>query len=480
MRFAVRRSADLPDPEPAGDSDELSDDQVGNVLDPLPALDPGADDDDDTEEGVEVPVAFLADTENAEDDSAAIDVGSDESDLLELSETVAGADDDAEGPPDVDLVTIEDPADSDSDDAEGLDDPALFGESLPPLEGREDTEGLDEETALPELAALGDEPRPPFADSPYEECGPSLELEACGALSATDGVVVAASTDLFWFGPRDSSPLRLEAGSSRIHAVTLVGTGLEYAVCSTASGKLFRRGRLSSASDELRRVREAADLLPSSRQLFDLCQPGAAFPHTLLVRTAAGKLLRSDDDGTSFRALDDNDVVALAATGTPIYALSARKTLLRSEDGGGAFTELALTGIAEHIAEMDGALVAGNGTALALAHAALGLVVSRDAGSTFVRVAGTQGVTAVCCGEQQGTAVFFAALYDDTRNRSSLVRVPVLAASAARTLAIIELPSSDEDAAETARISALVWEGSEQRLWVAGGFGVKVYAPTSH
>src|SRR5690606_21620327 len=104
-------------------------------------------------------------------------------------------------------------------------------------------------------------------------------------------------------------------------------TNWEYAVCATSNGRLLRRGRLAAASEELRGARE---LVPASSapELFELCQPGAGFPHALLVSTGRGVLMRSDDDGLTFRRVTDRRVRALSPRGAPALALSHDARLL--------------------------------------------------------------------------------------------------------------------------------------------------------
>jgi hypothetical protein len=345
---------------------------------------------------------------------------------------------------------------------------------MPPLAYVDEREAWTEPDALPEQAAIGDEARPEPALHAFRDLSPGLALEACSAIATADGIAVAASTDLLWFGAGESSPIRLDAGSARIHAVVLVGTGFDFAICSTTSGKLLRRGRLASASEELRRVRDVADAAPGNREALDLSQPGSAFPHTLIARTPSGRLLRSDDDGISFRRVSERRVIALCARGTPV-ALSAEGTLLISDDGGGSFNELLLDDAAQRVARADQPQIACSGGTVALAHPDFGALVSADRGKTFARVRGTHGVSALAVGTDLGEEAVFLALYDDSRNRSLLVRVTA-SSGRAQTIGVIERSlTADDDGSESDRILSLAWDPSSGRLWAAGGFGVKIF-----
>lgn len=466
--------ASLPPLDRGDDSDELSDDALGSLLDALPELS------EEPEEPLSPALDFDLDLDDSLDGGPGeaaedLDVGSDSEDLMPVAGEAALEDDDSDGFSGFE-ATLEEPNQQSvlTDEGDGLDDQEAPAQ-LPTLDRGDDSEGVGEIDELPQVAAFGDEPRPPSLGPAWPELGPGLALEACGALATADGIVVAASSDLFWFAAGELSHVRLEAGSSRIHAVALVGSGWEYAVCSTSNGKLFRRGRLASASGELRRIREAAENLPSAREVFDLCQPGPVFPHALMLRTASGKLLRSDDDGLSFRRVTERRVLALAPRGMPAVAVSEDGALLLSEDGGGSFSEVALDALAQQTLRAGAPLVAAHGDAIALSDAELGVLVSTDRGRSFRRVPGTREVTALCVGQEQDGLVVFAATYDEAKNQSFLLRI-VASEARAETVARIDGLSGDEDGSESGRTAALVWDDVHGRLWAAGAYGVKVFA----
>jgi hypothetical protein len=459
------------------EADELSDEAIGELLDLLPELEKdteeegGSDSPDPSDEGL----LSLDDSDEADGDLVPLDFGSDSEDLLTIADPERGEDvGDSDGLFEDEPPPFEEPAKLARDDDEDFDDFHGLPASMPPLAYVDERETWNEPDLLPAQATIGDEARPAPAQRPFHDLSPGLALEACSAIASAEGIAVAASTDLLWFGAGETSPVRLDAGSARIHAVVLVGSGFDFAVCSTTSGKLLRRGRLASASEELRRVRDVTDAAPGSREALDLCQPGAGFPHTLIARTPSGRLLRSDDDGISFRRVSERRVVALGARGTPV-ALSAEGTLLISDDGGGSFSELPLDAACQRLARAEFPLVACAGAAVALAHPDFGALVSADRGKTFTRVRGTRGVSALAAGADLGEDTIFLALYDDSRNRTLLVRVAASSGSAETIGTVERALAAEDDGSESDRVLALAWDPSSGRLWAAGGFGVKLF-----
>ncbi|MGC4092156.1 MAG: aspartate kinase [Polyangiaceae bacterium] len=463
--------ASLPPLDKEEGADELGDEALGGLLDELPPLAPAEVDDDSSalEVGTD---SFELDADDADEGAVTLDVGSDTEDLLLPSEP-RESEDDADGTGTDNEVWVSTPEPLESrDDAEGLDEPPQGLAALPALTEGDDHEGVDDPGELPASTRFGDEPRPRPSQTPWTLAGPDLKLEPCAALASMDGTVVAASTDLFWFSAGSLTPMRLEAGSSHIHSVALLGSGWDFAACATQSGKLFRRGRLSSSSEELRRVRE--ELALATREVFDLCQPGSAFPHTLLLRTASGKLLRSDDDGQSFRRVSERKLVALAPQGAPALALSVESTLLVSDDGGGSFRELRLEGIAGRVARSKSPLLAASGTGMLLGDADVGVLVSSNAGQSFARLPGTQGVSALCLASAPHSLLGFAAVYDDARDHALLLRIDLERLEVA-TIASIDSNLGEDEMSEGARVAQLAWDPVHSRLWAVGGFGVKAF-----
>lgn len=466
--------------EPSEEDDELTDAELGESFDLTP---PHPDEDAfDTEEASDLDIGADLDELEAEEDEdgSGLDIGDEADELLPVQD--ADLDERADDALETDSVLDEplpDTMDWDRDDAEGPE--STFAElgvpALPALAVEDDGENdLDPGPEnLPTAWLTGDEPRPALCARAWQALNGAPSLEACSALAVADGVVVAASTDLFWFTPGTLTPLRLEAGSSRIASLALTKPGWEYAVCATASGRLLRRGRLAAASEELRAGRDLLSGAPGAESL-ELCQPGAAFPHTLLVRTARGVLFGSDDDALTFRRLTERRVRAVSPGGSPVFALSADGALLQSSDGGASFEAIELTATIRELASSETVLVTGCGSVVVLGDANVGVAVSADSGRTFQRIAGTWGVSAIAAGELDGRTRVWAALHDDSE-RTFIVEVDPLTGHA-ETIALLELASTeDEDATEGSRVVRLEWDAAQRRLWLAGGFGIRVYVP---
>ncbi|HET9958287.1 MAG TPA: hypothetical protein VFQ61_27520 [Polyangiaceae bacterium] len=460
------------------------DEELPGLLDPMPAWDTREEDADsgndfldwDLERGLERP--------SQDDEEEGVDIGSETQDLSPLpnegsadepvSDYSRRRDEEELGVGEVgtDWLTEDSGQSALDDEAEGLEEIDLEQPELPNLQPEDESE-LPVHGELPLATAFADEARPRPASPPWALLEPPLELESCAAIATTDGVVVAASSDLLWFSPGELGPLRLEAGSTPVHSVALLGTNWDLAICATESGKLLRRGRLSSASEVLRGAREAGD--SAARQTLDLCQPGTGFPHALLVRTANGRLFRSDDDGATLRPLNTPKVVAVAPRAA--VALSPG-LLLQSYDAGGSFEERALSGLARELSLAPAPLLAVCKNVIALAEPSLGVVISQDSGRTFQRIPGSTNANALAVGEQDGELCVFAALYDGARDRSTLIRIYGIPRSA-EEIARIEAsePGGASEDAEEGRVAQLVWDATQQRLWAVGGFGVRIYEP---
>jgi hypothetical protein len=458
-----------PRPPPTDEDGGLDDALLGDLIDPL--LEEGSDDERaavETEMEIDEPPALSA------DDGIEIDAGDPIDELSLLPEN--GFDDDSTlGPDENDRhAEFEGMTPLEREDLPDGPDEPLPSLDLPEVEA----ELADERTAendageLEASLSFGDEPRPESSSARWHENAPSIELEPCSALTVAEGTALAASTDLLWFSRGELSPLRLEAGSTRIHDVVLLGSNREYAFCSTTSGRLFRRGRAAPTPEEIRAPRPVAE---NRREPLDLFQMDAQACHSVLARTASGQLLRSDDDGATFSRLPALRALALAHTGRPLTVLGEGARLLRSHDRGGTFDELPLSGFARDLADSRLPLLAADGDVVALAAEALGIAVSSDAGRTFTRVLGSRGVTALCVSAAGAGTRVFAALESDALDQSLLLEIDPLTAVA---LVIARIGGEAEDeASDRVRVARLEWDAEQGRLWAAGAFGVKVFAP---
>jgi hypothetical protein len=184
--------------------------------------------------------------------------------------------------------------------------------------------------------------------------------------------------------------------------------------------------------------------------------------------------VRSDDSGSTFRAVPDTNALTMSSTGDPIAILTRDGARLGlSSDGGASFERLELESPAREVASGETPLVAASGNVVALGDAERGLVVSADGGRTFRRVAGVTNLTALCVGTLAGQERAFAALYRETDDHSLLVEIdPKTATAAIGAVLSLPLPDDPDAAAELGRVERLACDG--ERLWATGGFGLAV------
>lgn len=477
MTDRLEHSADdSPPGEPAAREnlpDEMQDWELGVSLDALLPIDDDDSQSLDLETGVEIPDP----TERWEDGESTLDLGSDASDLLPIKDQEAiddaeGADSDwPQGLPEVDDLRLEGDDEGPDSTLQDLGVPAL-----PPLDHEGEPEDELQTEVLPADWCTPDEPRPEVLATAWSEIASGFSLEACGALTVAEGVVVAASSDLFWFTRGSLTPLRLEAGSARIRSLALYRTDWEYVICSTTGGRLLRRGRLMASSEDIGRGPSSLSLATGTTESLELCQLGPGYPHRLIVRTAHGQLLRSDDDGLSFRPVLERSVRAISSRGMPLVALTFDGSLLRSDDAGDKFEDRPLPEAVRRVLGGGPPLLAAHENLVVLAEPHTGVFVSCQNTETLLRVPGTSGVSAVCAGDWNGLACAWAALYD-ALDRSWIVRIDPRRGQA-KTIARVDLADAeDDDAIERARVLRIEWDPAHRRLWLAGGFGLKVLTP---
>jgi hypothetical protein len=453
------------------EDEELDDSVLGELVDSI--SDEALDDEAagvESEVSIDEPPELLPDEEDELDTGGALDE-------VPLSAERAWNDDDSTlGLDEVDSLSELEPLTplEPGNLPDGPDEP-LPRLDLPEIDEEDGDEPVAAQTTseLPAASSYGDEPLPPASEQSWVEGTPSIELEACSALSLSAGTALAASTDLLWFSRGEVSPLRLEAGATRIHSVALIGEAREFALCSTTSGRLLRRGRSASAPEELRAPRPLPDAR-GLREPLDLHQPPAWEVLRVLARSASGLLLGSEDGGGSFQRISEQKALAIAGSGWPVAALSERGHLLSCHDGQN-FSERALAGVPRAIARDRLAMVAASRDVVVIGSAELGLTLSTDGGGSFDRVAGTCGVTALTAAPDGAGERVFAALKSEAHDRSTIVEIDPRS-GAARSIAVIA-NDVDPEASDRVRVLSLAWDEEQSRLWVAGEFGVKVFAP---
>jgi hypothetical protein len=201
-------------------------------------------------------------------------------------------------------------------------------------------------------------------------------------------------------------------------------------------------------------------------------------PLSVVARLSSGRLLRSDDAGLTWCAVEAPlTAFVVSPTGTPLSALSRGGSRLSlSGDGGRSWEPIELTPPALSVACGEAPLVAAAGPVVAIAEAERGLVVSADGARTFSVVAGCSNVTAMSAGFCAERPRVWAALYHEAMDRTSIALVDVARAEAS-VIGVIEVPEAldPEGPGERARVERLCWDGTH--LWATGGFGVAVWWP---
>jgi hypothetical protein len=463
-----------PEDDPDGDGDGPSDHALDDLLPPL--------DDEPTNEDID-PGELVTDPSGIDPPS---DPGSIDDDL----------------PPDLDVGPSFDFGEEETDSADvfGLAEPGtgkdseLGEESFPQGEERD---GLDdapvgiEERDLPELDAddaadgsapvfgslpTADEAALPRASTPWLVATLGAPRERCGALALGGGALVAGSSDLLWLDPGRSAPVRIALDGTRIASIALVGEDRQVALCVTAFGRLLRRARQSSDAERLNDWRRTAELSGGAESL-ELCQLEGE-PNAVLGRLTSGRLIRSDDFGSSFYALaEDLTVFALSPAGAPLAALARDGAeLVLSSDGGRTFSRSSLPAVAREIAGGEAPLLASLGPVLVVADAARGVVVSSDGGATFRRVAGCAECTAVTIGTFRDRPAAWVALYSETSDRTEIALIDIEHATAEVVAILTGEPAEDAtDAAGTGRLERLAWDG--RRLVAVGDPGLVSFEP---
>jgi hypothetical protein len=473
--------AALPPLDYEGNDDEtLNDDDVGGLIAPLDDL-PQADDDDDLltdpDFGIDPPSDPFA---NDRDTPLEIDIGTGFG--LDAKESEPEPDDSAglEQPFGSGLADdAEEALPPDAEERDGIDDRAAPGEGLELPDIDADEQGSEIEDGRFGLLVAADETSIASAEHPWRATTLSPERERCGALAVADGTAVAGSSDLLWLERGRATPVRIALEGTRITSLALVGRERHVALCVTAFGRLLRRTRLGADSERLHDWRRAADCGANTSETLELRQLGPEEPRAVLGRVASGRLIRSDDEGTSFQALEPAvHARALSASGSPLVLLyEDGVTLGLSFDGGQRFEARELPTPAREVAGGETPLLAASGSTIAIADPARGLAVSNDGGKTFRLVAGAVGVTACTAGSLAGEGLVWAALYREASDATDLVLVNATTLEA-RIIARLETPEEQdpEHAFEGSRLERLVWDG--EQLFGVGGAGLVSFQPT--
>jgi hypothetical protein len=340
---------------------------------------------------------------------------------------------------------------------------------LPMLDG-DDGPDLDESTFGPRLERA-DESALPHAERLWHVDFLAPDREHCSALAAERGAVVSGSSDLFWLDAGRETVVRIGLDGTRITSVAIIGDAQMSALAVTAFGRLLRRARAGGDVERLVEWRRVAEASGSSAESLELRAVGPAHPNSVLGRLTSGRLVRSDDMGTTFRMLDPAvTALTMSSASEPVAVITRDGTRLGfSSDGGTTWDHVELASPAREVASGEAPLIAASGSVVVLGEADRGVVVSQDGGRTFRRVTGATNVTAVAASGARPSA--YVALYRETDDQSLLVEVDITT-GVASTIAVLALPAPDDPdvAPELGRVERLLWDG--ERLWAAGPFGL--------
>lgn len=320
--------------------------------------------------------------------------------------------------------------------------------------------------AGPELerAFLPSAPEGTIPEGPRYQAEELLLGSACSALGRDGDDVLAAAEHLMRFGHERRSDT-LPSGAKVTSLAVVDGV----IVLSTT------RGLMEAQPTGAISMQETPELARSSgAELVELAAASGSYP--LWARLRSGALLRRRVATAGWELHQTGGQLrALSAAGgqVALLVLARRPTLQLSADGGSSFRERLLAEPAQTVAQGGAAMLAVQGELVALADSERGLAVSADAGETFQMVTGAVNVTAIALGEHAGKPAVFAALYRESKDVTELVAVDARSGAAVRIGTLSGAP--EEDAEESGRTSALLWERGN--LWCAGGYGLSRLSP---
>jgi hypothetical protein len=481
---------DLPEPPPIDDdgedgATEPSAEEMGEFGSILEGIDDEQVDlDDDSASDLDIGIDVLKPADEGEEVGPEL--------IVDIAGMLATVDEDEES------VTAPDAGPSDLDASVGLadlPDEGLAGEDeefdeaadppsddLPDLDA--DAEGEFELEDAFDLEWVDDEPPPPPLGEPWQETVWHAD-EAFGAVAVHSGTVVAGGVDILWIECGSLTPIRLAAIGSSIVSMALLEAELDVVVFATVSGQLARRHRRSHQSELLDSWRHASHTTPHQAvtlELVSIERPQGG--ELLLARCSNGSLILSRDLGSSWTSIElESPVSALASGGSAACALArgARPELWYSDDGAARFIALRPDETALRVASGESPLVAVHDDVVALADPVRGLAVSIDRGSSFARISGCAGATALTAARFGDRSVIWAALYRPAHGCTEIVLIQTPSRTAQRVATLRSDPASpvDDEAAERYVVETLRWDSSANRLWAVGAFGLLSWSPQS-
>jgi len=408
-------------------------------------------------------------------------------DTSRLEPSSSDGDDDQDGPVDFDTAVGVDalPEEDANDDAEGATEELdfLVSEDLPSLDA--DETGDFEDGADFDLGELAHEDEPPPWARRRWQVHEVKQLEACSLCRAVDvrnGLAVFGGSELHWAQGTPPTRFQALASASRVHSLILLGTSEETVLWSTETGELWVR-RTAGAPERVEGWREVAGLSTLEPVVVELRRTRES-ADAVLGRLSGGRLLRSVDAGLSWNRVELHAEAVAVGTGCNELLVLAKgrsgTSLLRSSDAGSSWDTVELDQAARRVADGSAPIVSADGDLIVLADPVRGLVVSADGGNAFSRVPGCARVTALACGNLDGTALAWAALHREADDVADICIVDPHTATARRVASTGDTEAavgSTDALAMTGWIGALCWDAPGRRLWAVGGFGVATWSP---
>lgn len=451
-----------------------------DLLEELPPLDDGEDDDDrtpqdedeldpivddgDTDDEVasDLAVGELLDPIRDEggydaDDARELDVGGTE--MVE-DVTLSREDDDVAGMPGEDLsIGVDEVPDEGAEDLEGesqgQEGDEIDEAALPDIDADDDgQEGIAQEPIdLPDEVPL-----PPWAALRWEQMPLPLVADPMKAVALRDGRVVVAGQTLLELHTDDTGTLRFVTCSSPTPPPALAGLALP------------DDGPAVMASDGLE---GAGNLFAFGR---DRC---------LLARLSSdGALSVSRDRGADWVDVQRQDEVAgvgVDDTGRLVVAMASRKdrALLRSVDG--LAWELDAGSSLGGLDWQRPVLVAARNESVAVASTRGVIDVSRGAQTPWTRTAVPPWLTSVAFVPLSGRDVLVGTLFLESEDKSYLFTIEpegAIALVADLSPAVgVASSAEDDDSEGLGRAECIAWDEARGWLWVAGRFGLQAWRP---
>lgn len=358
-------------------------------------------------------------------------------------------------------------------------DEELRDEDLPAMDADAEVEdeGKAEEDPLLDERVAGDEPLGlPWAASPWPRVGAPLGLGALGLPGGISAITCAGRGALVAGKSGSASELLrvdLEGGRQALAARGLPrGRLVSLSADDSWVAAVSESGRLVLSQDEGASFEPVA--VPEGVAVADVVFAAGI----LWVRTRTGSLLAARPGRVLERRVVPGLVVAMMGDGPRgIVALAADETgrlgtRVRGTDELTCTPVQALPGRAVTLGTaLSSSLLGARGDHVAYATStARGGAVLRQHGGPWQRFAWEGRVTAIAFLDDAGS--LFAAVYSETDDTTGLVHVD----PAGKASIVARLGAARDDADSDGRAAAVTFDDPRGVVWVAGGFGLAVFA----